>query len=121
MRIITKGQSKNIDRISIENYNVSQNSLMTAAANGIVSHIEKYSSLLNRKPRILVICGKGNNGGDSICAASILIRKGYDLHVHFLIEKNEIKGQSNKYYEEYINLSNRVSFGLTFENFNGFG
>ena len=44
MRIITKGQSKDIDKISIENYNVSQNSLMNAAANSIVSHIEKYSS-----------------------------------------------------------------------------
>ena len=120
MRIITKSQSKNIDKISMLNYNVSQNSLMYAAANGIVSHIEKYSSSINKKPRILVICGAGNNGGDSICAANILYEKGYDLHVHFLIEKNEIKGPSKKYYEEYVNLSNQASFGLELEIFNDF-
>ena len=120
MRIITKGQSKNIDKISIENYNVSQNSLMNAAANGIVSHIKKYSSSINKKPRILILCGKGNNGGDSICAASILIKEGYHLRVHFLIEKNEIRGPSKIYYEEFVNLHGQSSFGLEFEIFNDF-
>ena len=51
MRIITKDESRNIDKISIENYNISQSSLMTAAANGIASHIEKYSTTKNKKPR----------------------------------------------------------------------
>tara|TARA_Y100000748_G_scaffold298673_1_gene294301 strand:+ start:954 stop:2477 length:1524 start_codon:yes stop_codon:yes gene_type:complete len=120
VRIITKEQSKDIDKISIENYNISQNSLMTAAANGIVSHIEIYSETKNKKPRILVICGKGNNGGDSICVASMLYKKGYDLHVHFLTEKNEIKGLPKIYYEEYVKLSTQVSFGLEIQIFNGF-
>ena len=120
MRIITKGQSKDIDKISIENYNVSQNSLMNAAANSIVSHIEKYSSSINKKPRILILCGKGNNGGDSICAASILLKEGYHLHVHFLIEKNEIRGPSKIYYEEFVNLYGQSSFGLEFQIFNDF-
>lgn len=120
MRIITKDQSKNIDKISIDNYKVSQNSLMTSAANAIVFHIEKYITTVNKKPRILIVCGKGNNGGDSICAASILFNKGYDLHVHFLIEKNEIGGPSKIYYKEYMKLSNQASFGLEFQVFNDF-
>ena len=96
MRILTKKQSYFIDKISIENYKISQELLMTAAANSIVKHIEKYSPFINKKPRILIICGKGNNGGDAICAANILIRKGFDLHVHFLIEKKEIRSLSKK-------------------------
>ena len=120
MRILTKKQSYSIDKISIENYKISQELLMTAAANSIVKHIEKYSSFINKKPRILIICGKGNNGGDAICAANILIRKGFDLHVHFLIEKKEIRSLSKKYYIEYVKVSNQISFGAELKKNNGF-
>ena len=44
MRILTKNQSRNIDKISIEKYKISKHSLMITAANSIVSHIEKYSA-----------------------------------------------------------------------------
>ncbi len=120
MRVLTKKQSKIIDKISIENYKISQESLMTAAANGIVKLIEKYSVFINKKPRILIICGKGNNGGDAICAANILIRKGYDLHAHFLIKKNKISSLSRKYYQEYIKVSDQISFGIELKKYNGF-
>ncbi len=38
----------------------------------------------------------------------------------FLIEKNEIKGLSKIYYEEYVKLSKQISFGLEFQLLNGF-
>ena len=62
MRILTKNQSVELDKISIENYSVAQSALMASAANSIVSGVEKYSLLLKTKPRILIFCGKGNNG-----------------------------------------------------------
>ena len=62
MRILTKNQSVELDKISIENYSVGQSILMSSAADSIVSGVEKYSLLVNNKPRILILCGKGNNG-----------------------------------------------------------
>jgi len=120
MRILTKNQSRNIDKISIEKYKISQHSLMITAANSIVSHIEKYSASINIKPKLLFISGKGNNGGDSICAANILYKKGYDLHLHFLIEKDKISGPSKIYYEKYIDLSSHISFGSSLKKIEGY-
>ena len=120
MRILTKDQSRNIDNISIEKYKISQNSLMIAAANSIVSHIENYSASINKKPKLLFICGKGNNGADSICAANILYEKKYNLHLHFLIDKDKISGQSKLYYQKYINLSSHISFGSKLKIFYGY-
>ena len=95
MRILTKNQSVELDKISIENYSVGQSVLMASAADSIVSGVEKYSLLINNNPRILILCGKGNNGGDAICSAIILFKKKYDVHVHFIIEKNDIIGASS--------------------------
>ena len=120
MRILTKNQSVELDKISIENYSVGQSVLMASAANSIVSGVEKYSLLVNNKPRILILCGKGNNGGDAICSAIIFFRKKYDVHVHFIIEKNDIRGPSSRYHDEYVYLSGSVSYGFKFIHYDGF-
>ena len=41
MRILTKNQSVELDKISIENYSVGQSALMASAADSIVSGVEK--------------------------------------------------------------------------------
>ena len=120
MRILTKNQSVELDKISIENYSVSQSALMTSAADSIVGAVEKYSLLVNNKPGILIFCGKGNNGGDAICSASILLTKKYDVHVHFIIEKNDIRGPSSRYHDQYVELSGSVSYGFEFIRYDGF-
>jgi NAD(P)H-hydrate epimerase len=120
MRILTKNQSVELDKISIENYSVGQSVLMASAADSIVSGVEKYSLLVNNKPRILILCGKGNNGGDAICSAIILFKKKYDVHVHFIIEKNDIRGPSARYHDEYVDLSGSVSYGFEFIQYDGF-
>ena len=120
MRVLTKNQSVELDKISIENYSVGQSVLMASAADSIVSGVEKYSLLVNNKPRILILCGKGNNGGDAICSAIILFKKKYDLHVHFIIEKNDIIGESSRYHDQYAELSGSVSYGFEFIQYDGF-
>ena len=120
MRILTKNQSVELDKISIENYSVGQSVLMDSAADSIVSGVEKYSLLENNKPRILILCGKGNNGGDAICSAIILFKKKYDVHVHFIIEKNNIIGASSRYHDQYAELSGSVSYGFEFIQYDGF-
>ena len=120
MRILTKNQSVELDKISIENYSIGQSVLMASAADSIVSGVEKYSLLANNKPRILILCGKGNNGGDAICSAIILFKKKYDVHVHFIIEKNDIIGASSRYHDQYVNLSGSVSYGFEFIQYDGF-
>ena len=111
MRILTKNQSKNLGKISVKKYKIPESLLMDSAARCIFDYIENHKNNLNKYPKVLIICGKGNNGGDSICLANMLKRKDYDVHVHFLLENNQISNLALKYHEKYIELSGSISYG----------
>ena len=96
MRLLTKSQSVNLDKTSVNKYKIPESKLMDSAAKCIFDYIENHNIALKKKLRVLILCGKGNNGGDSICLANMLKRKDYNVHVHFLLEKNQIKNLSLK-------------------------
>jgi len=120
MRLLTKSQSKNLDKTSVNKYKIPESELMNSAADCIFDYIENHKNTFKKKPRILILCGKGNNGGDSICLANILIEKDYDVHVHFLLENNQIGGLSLKYHTKYIKLSGSISYGIGIKKYDDF-
>lgn len=87
---------KQIDYETINNIGIPSMVLMERAALKVVNNI-----IINedKKKRVLVICGVGNNGGDGVCAARILKEKGYDTRVFVLGEidkcSTETKAQIN--------------------------
>ena len=44
--------------------------------------------------RVLVLCGKGNNGGDGFVAARVLAEAGVDVAVLLLGHDDEVKGEA---------------------------
>ena len=84
MKLLTNVQAKRLDRIALKKHSRTGHSLMKNAGR-CVSNLA--ISLLRKvqKPEILVICGKGNNGGDGFAAASILKDKNYNVKIHTLI------------------------------------
>ena len=95
MKLLTNVQAKRLDKIALKKHSRTGNSLMKNAGR-CVSNLA--ISLLRRvqNPEILVICGKGNNGGDGFAAASIL-KDNYNVHIHTLPLEKEISGESLKY------------------------
>lgn len=51
------------------------------------------SDLTERGP-ILVVAGRGNNGGDGFVAATELVRRGFDVSVMLLCERESLKGDA---------------------------
>lgn len=45
-------------------------------------------------PRVLIVCGKGNNGGDGLVAARHLQNRGADVHVALLTAGSELAGDA---------------------------
>ena len=76
MKLLTNVQAKRLDRIALKKHSRSGYSLMKNAgrcvSNLAISLLRKVQN-----PEILVICGKGNNGGDGFAAASILKENNY--------------------------------------------
>lgn len=86
MRYLPNGmQMKEADRYTIEKENVSSSELMRRAAKACVSIIlERAYDLTN----ILIVCGRGNNGGDGLVIADILKKKGCHVTVYQVNESS---------------------------------
>lgn len=67
------------DRNSIEKIGMSAQVLMERAAVSVVEYIlEQFPS---KRQHIICVCGNGNNGGDGVAAARILVEYGYKADI----------------------------------------
>ena len=76
MYIYTSKQIKEIDT-QAEKKGMSLFALMENAGNGLY---RKIKSLIELNDQILILAGKGNNGGDGIVLARYLKNNGYDAN-----------------------------------------
>ncbi len=78
MYILSGSQIKEIDNKVINELGIHSLVLMERAALETVKFIEEKFDASNR---CVVICGKGNNGGDGFAIARILFLKGFDVKI----------------------------------------
>lgn len=97
-RIVTSAEARALDSRAIRQAAMPPELLMENAGRAIA---EVCSALLDGVPdrRVLVLAGKGNNGGDGLCAARWLKFKGADPRVLLLAEPEDLRGEARKNYE----------------------
>jgi len=97
MKIVTAAEMRDIDRATSDRFGVHSLTLMenagAAVADFVLSH---YSSAR----RIVVICGKGNNGGDGFVAARRLHQRGKHVHVILLADPSELRGDAREMFSK---------------------
>jgi ADP-dependent NAD(P)H-hydrate dehydratase / NAD(P)H-hydrate epimerase len=102
MKIVTAAEMRAIDRASSEHFGVPSLALMENAGTAVAEYVlARYNSAR----RIVVFCGKGNNGGDGFVAARILHEKGLpekgkDVQVVLLADPSELKGDAAAMYRK---------------------
>ncbi len=68
------------DRLTMETYGLPGFTLMETAGRGAAACIEaRYGPMPGKK--VVVCCGKGNNGGDGLVVARVLYERGATVHV----------------------------------------
>jgi hydroxyethylthiazole kinase-like uncharacterized protein yjeF len=77
VRIATVEQSREIDRLSQQEYNLSGEILMEAAGSGAAREIEQAFFPELKRGLIGVVCGPGNNGADGLVVARHLHSAGH--------------------------------------------
>ena len=90
MNILTAAEMAEADRRSVSDFGVPMASLMENAGCAVARFIKRQYPGVKR---ILVLCGKGNNGGDGLVAARVLAQAGKDVTVGLLAAEAEFKGQ----------------------------
>ena len=80
MWLVTPEQMRELDRRAIDEAHIPGSTLMEKAGIGVVTHLlQHHGSVKNKK--VVVYCGKGNNGGDGFVVARLLQDKGAHLKV----------------------------------------
>jgi hydroxyethylthiazole kinase-like uncharacterized protein yjeF len=93
MKILTSKQMKEIDRKAIEEIGILGPILMENAGLRIFNKImEKFPE--PGREKIVIIAGRGNNGGDGFAVARHLFNRGAKPEVLLLASKNEVKGDA---------------------------
>jgi hydroxyethylthiazole kinase-like uncharacterized protein yjeF len=102
MRILTAAQMREADRLTTERHGISSIQLMGNAGAGVVECLKKeypnlfaeskYKDLM--KPRVTVLCGKGNNGGDGFVVARLLKQLGTSPLVLLFGSPDAVRGDA---------------------------
>src|ERR1700756_1222743 len=91
MKIVTAAEMRAIDRATSERFGVPSLTLMENAGAAVAEFV-----LRRWRPneKIVVVCGKGNKGGDGFVAARLLHEKGKPVQVILLADPSELKGDA---------------------------
>lgn len=93
-RLFTVAQSREADRLTIDEFGIGGFTLMEQAASGAAEIIQKETGINKRG---LFICGKGNNGGDALAAARYLSEQsGHSVHIWMCMGSNSLSPDAKK-------------------------
>ena len=93
MKILTAGEMREVDRLTTKNFRVPSLTLMENAGKSVAEFVASKFPDFKRRP-IVVLCGKGNNGGDGFVAARHLRIMGAKPTVHLIGDPREAKGNA---------------------------
>ncbi len=89
VRAVTAAQMREIDRRTIEEFGIPGYELMEKAGRAVAEETAKLAGPAPKK--ILILAGKGNNGGDGLVAARYLHQEGYAVQVFLFSEGKKLK------------------------------
>ena len=106
MRVLDARQMREADRRTIEDIGIASLVLMENAGRQVVAAIEAtYGALLDG--RVVVLCGRGNNGGDGFVVARALLQRGTSVSVFLMGRVADVRGDAR------VNLDVLGRLGLT--------
>jgi len=93
MNLLTAAQMRELDQIAIADWNVPGVVLMENAGKATVDQIEDYYDDLCPGP-VLILAGKGNNGGDGYVIARHLLNRGWEVMTIVLAAADAVSGDA---------------------------
>jgi NAD(P)H-hydrate epimerase len=97
MKILTADEMRTVDRLTTERYGIASLDLMRNAGASVARFVLREFSACSQ---LVVLCGKGNNGGDGFVAARELEAAGRKVRVLLLGYPADLKGDAKAAFEE---------------------
>lgn len=112
-KVLTAAEMRQIDRLTSEKYGIPSLLLMENAAQAAARVITKKLGGSVKDKSILILCGKGNNGGDGAALARILWQQGADVEVCLFGLVENTTGDARVNFEILQKLTQDDCFELT--------
>jgi hydroxyethylthiazole kinase-like uncharacterized protein yjeF len=91
MKILSAAEMRACDQLTSELFGVPSTKLMFNAAQAVLQFIEKHHANAHK---ILILAGLGNNGGDGLVVARLMLQRNRDVKVILLGEPEGLKGDA---------------------------
>jgi ADP-dependent NAD(P)H-hydrate dehydratase / NAD(P)H-hydrate epimerase len=101
MKILTAAQMQDVDRATTERYGVPSLTLMENAGRSVVKFLHQRFSPLEAQ-EIVILCGRGNNGGDGMVVARMLRELGIKPSVLLLADPEYLRGDAEVNYKRLV-------------------
>jgi ADP-dependent NAD(P)H-hydrate dehydratase / NAD(P)H-hydrate epimerase len=111
MKVLTATEMREVDRLTTERCGIPSLQLMEAAGSRVSDACHKTLDGTAAKPRtIVVLCGKGNNGGDGLVAARHLQSLGAKVKVtvYLFSEPQDLRGDAATNLQRWTASGNHV-------------
>ncbi len=108
MLVVTAEQMRELDRLTIEQYGAPSLTLMERAGEAIAEAIlDQFRSIAKRG--VLIVAGKGNNGGDGFVVARLLTKKRIPCEVALLARQDELSPDARHNLRAFLKLKGKVT------------
>ena len=114
MKVLSAAEMQEVDRRTTERDGIPSLTLMENAGRSVAEYIQRLIPNLDRK-RIVVLCGKGNNGGDGFVVARHLRKTGAQPAVFLAAAPDELRGDAAANLSNWQNDSGHAQIVRTLE------
>ena len=108
MLIVTAAQMRELDRLTIQKHATPSLTLMERAGEGIAAAILQRFGRAAKKG-VLIVAGKGNNGGDGFVVARLLKKKRIPCEVALLARRDELTPDAAHNLRAWVKLKGKIS------------
>lgn len=108
MIVVTAEEMRELDRLTIKQFGVPGLTLMERAGEAISAAIVKRFSAIAKRG-VLIVAGKGNNGGDGFVVARLLKKKRIPCEVALLARRDELSPDAGHNLGAFLKLKGKVS------------
>lgn len=106
MKLVTSSQMRELDRRAISRHKIPSLKLMEKAGEAVANAAMKFAA--KRKGPVVIIAGRGNNGGDGLVCARHLIERGHDVIVILLAQSTELSPDARANWEFLAPLTTHI-------------
>ncbi len=99
MQIVSREEMQTIDRTTVESMGLPGVVLMENAGRAV---FQSLLPELKKGGRMVIVIGKGNNGGDGFAAARYLLETSYPFSVWLITEREAIKGDAEIHMKAFL-------------------